>query len=138
MINLDTLRFSSTHEWVRVERKKVIVGITDFQQRRLSDVISIELPEPDDHHFEKGEEIGVLESVSTSADFHAPISGKIVAVNTRLLSQPELINSSPYGDGWLIEMKPDSLADVSELMNADEYEDALPEDEQAESDALES
>jgi len=95
----------------------------------LSDITSIELPEPDEHRYEAGEEMGVMESVKTSADFHAPVSGTITATNTELLSRPELINSDPYGRGWIVEMAPASMAELNSLMDIDEYETSLPEEE---------
>lgn len=129
MIEQTRLKYTRTHEWVYVKGKKIIVGITDFGQQQLSDITSIDLPEPDEHHYEAGEEIGVMESVKTSADFHAPVSGTITATNTELLSRPELINSDPFGRGWIVEMAPDSMAELSSLMDIDEYENSLPEEE---------
>jgi len=129
MFEQTRLKYTRTHEWVHVKGKKIIIGITDFGQQQLSDITSVDLPEPDDHHYEAGEEIGVIESAKTSADFHAPVSGTITATNTELLSNPELINSDPYGRGWILEMAPDSMAEISGLMDIDEYEGSLPEDE---------
>ena len=130
MIDPSNLRFTRTHEWVRVKGKRVVVGITDYGQSQLSDVVGVELPEPDESHYDANEDLGVLESTRKSSDFHAPIAGTVVLVNAKLFSEPELINSDPYGDGWLIEMKPDNLADVHELMGIHEYEAKLPEDEE--------
>jgi glycine cleavage system H protein len=130
MIEPIRLKYTGTHEWVHVKGKRIIVGITDFEQQQLSDITSVDLPEPDEHHYDAGEEIGVIESVKTSADFDAPVSGTITATNTELLSKPELINSDPFGRGWIIEMAPDNMAEVSGLMDVDEYEGSLPEDEQ--------
>ena len=129
MMEPTRLKYTGTHEWVHVKGKRIIVGITDFEQQQLSDITSVDLPEPDEHHYDAGEEIGVIESVKTSADFHAPVSGTITATNTELLSKPELINSDPFGRGWIIEMAPDNMAEVSGLMDVDEYEGSLPEDE---------
>jgi len=129
MFEATRLKYTRTHEWVHVKGKKIIVGITDFGQQQLSDITSVDLPEPDEHHYEAGEEIGVIESAKTSADFHAPVSGTITATNTELLSTPELINSDPYGRGWIVEITPDSMAEISGLMDMDEYEGSLPEDE---------
>lgn len=125
------LRFTDTHEWVRIkDRTTIVVGLTDFAQMRLSDITSVELPEPDDHHYETREEISVIEALNTSAAFHAPADGVIMATNTELLSRPELINLDPYGSGWLVEMKPDNITDVLDLMDVDQYEANLPEDEE--------
>ncbi len=124
------LKFTRSHEWVRVKGKKIVVGITDYAQAQLSDIIGVELPEPDDTRYAAGDDLGVVESTRTTADFHVPINGVVVASNARLLSEPELINSDPYGDGWLVEMKPDSMADIAELLDIDEYESSLPEEEE--------
>ena len=129
MIDPSRLRFTGTHEWVRHKGKTVVVGVAEDAQVRQSDIIHVELPEPDEHHFEAGEDIAVIESVKTSVDLHAPVSGTVSAINTKLLSHPELINEEPYGDGWVVEMKPDSMAEIEELMTIDEYEDTLPEEE---------
>lgn len=124
-----SLKYTRTHEWVMAKGKKIVVGVTDFAQQSLSDITAVELPEPDDTRYEAGEELGVIESVKTSADFHAPVSGKITAINTELLSRPELINTDPFNRGWLIEMQPEKISDVFNLMDADEYDASLPEEE---------
>ncbi len=124
------LRFTDNHQWVRVKGRTIIVGFTEFAQQKFSDIISVELPEPDEHHYDSREEIGVIEAVNTSGSFHAPVAGTVVATNTDLLSNPELINTDPFGDGWLVEMAPDNMADVIDLMDVDEYEGSLPEEEE--------
>ena len=129
MIEPTRLKYTRTHEWVYVKGKKIVVGVTDYAQQQLSDITSVDLPEPDDQLYEAGEEIGMLESVKTSADFHAPVAGTITATNTELLSRPELINSDPFGRGWVIEMAPASMAELNTLLDVDEYEATLPEDE---------
>ena len=129
MIEQTKLKYTRTHEWVQVKGKKIIVGVTDYGQQQLSDITSIDLPEPDEHHYEAGEEIGVMESTKNSADFHAPVSGTITSTNVELLSRPELTNSDPFGRGWIVEMAPDNMAEVNNLMDIDEYETFLPEEE---------
>lgn len=124
-------KFTVTHEWVRPKGDKITVGISEDAQRQLSDIIHVELPEPDEHHhYAEHEEMGVVESLRLSTDFHAPVSGTITAINANLLSSPELINEDPYGEGWLVEMVPDDMDDVESLMDIDEYEGILPEDEE--------
>lgn len=131
MTDLNDLKFAPTHEWARREGNRVIVGISDDAQRNLSDVIHVEMPEPDEqHHYEAGEEIGVIESLKISVDFHAPVSGTITSINAELLSNPELINEDPFGAGWLVEMRPDDPEDVDRLMDVDEYEGSLPEEDE--------
>lgn len=124
----ENLKLTSTHEWVRVRGKSIVIGITDYAQQSMSDITSIELPEPE--RYEAGEELGVIESVRTSVDFHAPVSGVVTKINTELLSSPELINTDPFGAGWILEMKPESMSDVAALLDFDEYEAELPEDEE--------
>jgi len=123
------LRYTATHEWVRVQGKKIIVGLSEHALAEISDVIKVELPEPDEHHYAPGDDVGVIESVEASVDLHAPVAGTIVAANTAAFSRPDVITDDPYGEGWLIEMKPDSMADLRNLMNIDEYEDSLPQEE---------
>jgi len=129
MEDLSDLVFTRTHEWVRRSGDVIVVGITDYAQHALSEIVSVELPEADDHHYEACEEIGITESSDTSREFKAPVSGIVVGVNSVLHSHPELINSDPYGKGWLIEMAPDNIADIDDLMHVDDYEDWLPDEE---------
>ena len=124
------LKFTSTHEWIRIQGKKIVVGITDFAQSQLHGITSVELPEPDPHHhYETGEDVGVIESTKAAADFFAPVPGLVITVNHALLDNPELVNHDPYGAGWLFEMQPDDMAEVIDLMDQDEYESSLPEEE---------
>jgi glycine cleavage system H protein len=128
MTDPSRLKFTDSHEWVGDGGEIIRVGISDFWQQRLSDITHVELPEPDDHHYEAREDMGVVESLEMAADFHAPVPGVIVAINTELLSTPELINTDPYGDGWLVEMRPDSMSDLDDLLEHDEYEAGLPDE----------
>ena len=129
MEDLSDLAFTRTHEWVRRNGDVIVVGITDYAQHVISEIVSVELPEADDHHYDAGEEVGITESADTSREFRAPVSGIVVGVNSALHGRPELINSDPYGEGWLVEMKPDDAADLDDLMHVDEYEDWLPDEE---------
>jgi glycine cleavage system H protein len=121
-------RFSSTHEWVRVDGDEIVVGASDYVPNHLSDIIHVELPEPDDHHYEEGEDFLVLESLESAIDLHAPVSGMVTEVNYTLLHKPELVNEDPYGEGWLLRMKPDNMRDIDDLMDYHEYEVGLPPD----------
>jgi glycine cleavage system H protein len=122
------LKYTNSHEWVRVEGKNVVVGITDFAQDQLSDLTYVELPTVGDS-FSGQEEAAVLESVKAASDVYAPISGTITAVNEELLDRPELVNSDPYGQGWLFKMSPDDKTELEGLMDADQYEQSMPDDE---------
>jgi glycine cleavage system H protein len=108
-------RYTKSHEWVAAEGKSVTVGITDFAQSQLGDVVFLELPAPG-RKLTAGESFGVVESVKAASDLYSPVSGRITAVNEKLAAHPELINSDPYGDGWILKVElagalPDGLLD---------------------------
>lgn len=133
MFDPANLRFAPTGEWVFIkDRSTIVVGLSDIAQGRLGEVTSVELTEPDDHHYEAEEEISIIESLKTSSYFHAPVAGVVTSINTRLLSHPELINTDAYGEGWLFEMTPDDMGDVSELMDIYHYESMIPEEAEEE------
>lgn len=114
------LKYSREHEWVRVEGNIAVIGITDFAQSELGDVVYVELPEVGTE-VEANNTFGVVESVKAVSDLFAPVSGVVIEANTTLEDQPELVNSEPYEDGWMIrvEMKDDS--ELSDLLEADSY-----------------
>jgi glycine cleavage system H protein len=108
-------RYTKSHEWLTADGKNVTVGITDFAQSQLGDVVFLELPAPG-RKLAAGESFGVVESVKAASDLYSPVSGKITAVNDKLAAHPELINSDPYGDGWILKVElagalPDGLLD---------------------------
>ena len=123
------LRYTRAHCWVREEGGEVVVGITDYEQEQMSELTFVELPEVNEH-VEADEEVAVVESVKAANDVYAPVSGVITSVNELLLEQPELVNQDPFGKGWLFRMKPDHRSDLNDLMDADTYEDELPEEEE--------
>ena len=119
---LSSLQYTDTHEWVRSEDKQTVtVGLTSHAQQQLGDVVFVELPEL---HAELnvGGECGVVESVKTAADFYAPVSGTVVAINEALIDQPALINQDPYGDGWLVKIKVSRAVELDDLLDNDDYE----------------
>ena len=119
------LKYIASHEWLRLEDDGTItVGITDHAQDLLGDVVFVELPDVGDI-IAVDDEISVVESVKAASDVYAPISGEVVAINEALEDDPEIINSDPYGEGWLFKMKPDNIADYEALLSADEYENEL-------------
>ena len=122
------LKYTNSHEWVRVEGKQIVVGITDFAQDQLSDLTYVELPTVGDS-FSGQEEVAVVESVKAASDVYAPVSGTITAVNNALLDRPELVNTDPYGEGWLYKMTPDDPTELEGLMDADQYDQSMPDDE---------
>ena len=97
-------RYTKTHEWVTVDGKTVTVGITDFAQSQLGDVVFLELPSPGRKLAER-ESFGVVESVKAASDLYAPVAGRIAAVNEKLTGKPELVNSDPYGEGWILKLE---------------------------------
>lgn len=113
-------RYTKSHDWIRVEGDEAIVGITDYAQNELSDIVYVELPEPGDS-FEKGEAYGTVESVKAAADCYLPIGGKVVTMNETLEDSPELVNSDPFGDGWFVRIKIADPADLDGLMDAEAY-----------------
>lgn len=114
-------RYAKTHEWVRLEGDTALVGISDYAQDQLSDIVYVELPEPGDS-FEKGDVFAVVESVKAASDCHLPVSGKIIEVNEELEGSPQIVNGDPYGAGWFIRCSPMDVAEVADLMDASAYE----------------
>jgi glycine cleavage system H protein len=119
----EELKYTKTHEWVKLTGMKAKVGITDHAQHELTDIVFVELPAVG-KEIKKGEELCVVESVKSVSEVIAPISGKIVAVNSKLDDSPETINSSPYDDGWLVEVEIKDKAEVNTLLDAAEYKKA--------------
>ncbi len=124
----NNLRYSKEHEWVKVEDGKVIVGITEFAQSELGDIVFVDLPETDEI-IAPNESFGSVESVKTVSELYAPVGGKIVAVNEELEDAPELVNESPYENGWMIEIKADNLTELDALLTAEQYEAFIKGDE---------
>lgn len=115
------LKYAATHEWVRVESDgSVTVGITDHAQELLGDIVFIELPKLGATVSAK-QEISVVESVKAASDIYAPVSGKIVAINDNLIDSPEIVNSSPYGDGWFCRIVPGDTSELDALLDANGY-----------------
>ncbi len=122
------LRYTSTHEWVRVRAGVATVGITDYAQAQLSDLTFVELPDKDDE-VSASDELAVVESVKAASDVYAPVTGTIVEANARVVEQPDLINTDPYGEGWLFKIRMSDASEMQDLMDADQYEEQLPEEE---------
>lgn len=118
--------YAKTHEWVRIDDDVATVGITDFAQNQLSDLTFIELPEVG-MTVEAGDEVVVLESVKAASDVYAPMAGEIVAVNDELEDAPELVNNSPFDEGWLFKIKFLKEEEVDDLLSADAYDDLCAE-----------
>jgi glycine cleavage system H protein len=129
-MEIDTnVRYLETHEWARMEDDEVVVGISDYAQSTLSDIVYIELPDVGED-VAKGDQLGVVESVKAAGDVYAPMSGEITAVNTALEDAPELVNESPFGDGWLVKIQPSDPDEWDALLDPDAYQQVV-EDEQS-------
>lgn len=121
------LKYSEEHEWVRVDGNRATIGITDFAQSELGDIVFVELPEVGDT-VEFGEPFGSVESVKTVSELYAPVSGKVVEVNSALADAPEKVNESPYGDGWMIVVEPSDPSELDRLWTADKYAETYKSD----------
>ena len=114
-------RYSKDHEWVRAEGELYVYGISDFAQDQLSDIVYLEPPEVGDS-FAKGDTIGVVESVKAAADLYLPMGGEIVEVNEALVDAPEVMNSDPYGEAWIVKFKAADAGEFESLMTAEDYQ----------------
>ncbi len=118
------LKYASTHEWVRIEGDLVVTGISDHAQDALGDLVYVETPEVG-QQITAGEQAGVVESVKTASDIHAPVSGTVVEINANLEDDPDFVNDDPYRKGWIYKIKPDNIADVEQLLSSTAYEAGL-------------
>lgn len=116
----DGLRYTASHEWLKLKDNIAIVGITDHAQEELTDVVFVELPEIG-KEIKKGDELCVVESVKSVSEIYAPVSGKIVKVNKKLDDSPETINESPYDDGWLVELEIKDKSEINDLLDSESY-----------------
>ncbi|HAQ47801.1 MAG TPA: glycine cleavage system protein GcvH [Glaciecola sp.] len=122
------LRYAASHEWVRPEGNGIYtVGITEHAQELLGDMVFLDLPDEGDQ-IAMGDDVAVAESVKAASDVYAPITGEVIEVNEDLEDSPELVNSDPYGDGWLFKVKADDISEVESLLDADGYAESI-EDE---------
>ncbi|QED49239.1 glycine cleavage system protein GcvH [Cytobacillus dafuensis] len=121
------LRYSEEHEWVKTEGEQVRIGITDFAQSELGDIVFVELPEVGDE-IKADEPFGSVESVKTVSELYAPVSGKVVAINEDLNDNPEFVNESPYEKAWMIVVELSDASEVDKLMTAEQYEEMVKED----------
>ncbi len=116
----DDLKYTETHEWLKVKGDTGVVGITDHAQAELTDIVFVELPEIG-KEIKKGEELCVVESVKSVSEIYSPISGKVVDVNKKLDDSPEIINENPYDDGWLVELEIKDKSEIDSLLDAESY-----------------
>jgi glycine cleavage system H protein len=116
----DDLKYTKTHEWLKLKGNNAVVGITDHAQSELTDIVYVELPSVG-KTVKKGEELCVVESVKSVSEIYAPVSGKVLEVNKKLEDSPETINKNPYGDGWLVEIEINDKSEVDSLLDAKSY-----------------
>lgn len=118
----EDLHYSKDHEWVRVEGAEAIIGITDYAQNSLGDVVYVELPKPGEQ-FAANESFGSVESVKAVSEVFTPVTGEVTGINESLADEPEKVNGDPYGDGWMIRIRMSNAGEVDSLLTAAEYED---------------
>lgn len=117
------LKYATTHEWARQENDYIVTGISDHAQDALGDLVYIEMPEVG-RHLVQGEQAGVVESVKTASDIHAPISGTVIEINSALDEDPDFINDDPY-QNWIYKIRPDNVSDLDHLLSSEDYEAEL-------------
>lgn len=124
-----TAKYAKSHEWVRLQGNVAVVGVSDYAQHLLSDVVYVDLPEVGDG-VTRGESLGTVESVKAAEDAYSPISGEVIAINTELEDHPEWINEDPYGKAWLIKVKASDAGELEDLMDAGTYEAYVIEEDE--------
>lgn len=124
----ENLKYTKTHEWAKIEDNQIRVGITEYAQKKLTDVVYVELP-PIGKELKGGEVLCVLESVKAVSEVYSPVSGKVLDVNKELEQAPDLINSSPYDKGWLVIIEAKDLTEIDKLLNAKEYSMEIEKEE---------
>ena len=120
----DELKYTKDHEWVRVEGESIVVGVTDFAQKELGDIVYVDV-DTEGSSQEKEEVFGSIEAVKTVSDLMMPVSGEIVAFNEALEDEPELVNTDPYGDGWMIKVLVSDFTELDSLLSADQYKELV-------------
>jgi glycine cleavage system H protein len=123
----EDLKYSKEHEWVRVSGNIATIGISDYAQDQLGEIVFVELPD-EGEEFEKDDAFGVVESVKSVNDIYAPLSGRIVEVNDPVVDSPEIVNEDPYAEGWLVKIELSDLKELGELMSAKDYEAYIKEE----------
>lgn len=120
----DSLKYTNDHEWVKVDGNEALIGITEFAQKELGDIVFIEV-ETEGESLGAGEAFGTIEAVKTVSDMFMPVAGEVLAFNEELEANPEIVNKDPYGEGWVIRIKIDNLGDLENLLDADSYKELI-------------
>lgn len=119
----ENLKYTKDHEWIRVEGNEAYIGITDFAQSELGDIVFVEI-ETEGENLDKEETFGTVEAVKTVSDIFMPVSGKVLEINPKLEESPEIVNKDPYGDGWLIKISVDNASELDDLLTPEKYTEA--------------
>jgi glycine cleavage system H protein len=122
------IRFSKEHEWLVIKEGVAVMGISDFAQKQLGDIVSVELPKVGSA-FKQGQPMAIVDSVKASSDIYSAITGEVIEINEQLVERPELINQSPQAQGWIVKIKPSNLEELKGLMSGDEYDSFIGEAE---------
>lgn len=120
------IKYTSEHEWIRLEGEEAYVGISDYAQDQLGDIVFVDIP-TEGETLAKGDTFGTIEVVKTVSDLFMPVGGEVIEINPNLEDQPELVNKDPYGEGWLIRIKPTDLTDMDDLLDAAAYKQLINE-----------
>ena len=120
----ENLKYAKTHKWVRVDGEYAYIGISDFAQSELGDIVYVDVPTVGEN-LSKGDVFGTIEAVKTVSDVYLPISGEVIEFNEALATNPELINKDPYGEGWIVKVKMTNPAEIDNLLSADDYKAAI-------------
>ena len=123
-------RYTKEHEWIRVDEEIGTIGITDYAQKELGDIVYVELPKPGEH-VAANQSFGTVESVKAVSEIYCPVSGEVTAVNAKLQNNPEMLNSDPHGEAWLIRVRLSNYSEIEKLMSADEYEAYIQKEKSA-------
>jgi glycine cleavage system H protein len=117
----EDLKYSKDHEWVRVANGVATIGITEFAQKQLGDIVYVETPKLGEV-LSQNDSFGTIESVKAVSELYSPLSGELVVINQEVVDSPELVNEDPYGDGWIIQVRPSNLSELENLLSAQEYD----------------
>jgi len=124
---MSEIQFTKEHEWILMKDNIGLVGITDFAQKQLGDIVSVELPNVG-NEFKQNDAMAIIDSVKASSDIYCPIDGKVAAINEELLQSPELINKSPFESGWIVKLEPSNISQLENLMTGEQYKKFVGED----------
>ncbi len=120
----ENLKYTKDHEWIKIEGNTGIIGVTDYAQGELGDVVFVDI-DPNLSELKMGESFGTVEAVKTVSDLYAPCNGKVVEVNSKLADDPQLVNSDPYGEGWMIKVELSNIDELNELMDSSAYKEQI-------------